>query len=140
MLSDIGIITVDAAADIQMKACINILLSVSSDALQGVLTGKMIEYIEAGSPVLAIIVQQNDPEVQQILQELEIGDSFSDHPSALSGIKDFILTEYLKWKVTGMNSKPVNIEVVQKKYMQESTMKPLIEALSVLPLNPLKGT
>ncbi len=130
ILTDKGIITVDAAADIQMKACINILLSISSDALQGVLTGKMIEYIDAGSPVLAIIVHQNDPELQQILQELEIGNSFSDQPSALSGIKDFILTEYLKWKATGLNSKPVNIEVVQKKYTQESTIKPLLDALT----------
>lgn len=130
MLSDKGIITGEAAADIQMKACINVLLSVSSDALQGVLTGKMIEYIEAGSPVLAIIVHQNDPELQQILQELEIGNSFSDLPSDLAGIKDFILTEYLKWKATGLNSKPVNIEVVQKKYTQESTIKPLLDALT----------
>ena len=140
LLADKGIIPGDAAADIQMKACINVLLSVSSDALQGVLTGKMIEYIEAGSPVLAIIVQQNDPELQQILHELEIGDSFSDQPSDLNSIKDFIRKEYILWQETGMNRKPVNIDVVKKKYTQDSTMKPLLEALSVLPLNPLKGT
>ena len=134
--SDSGIISREAAADMQMKACINVLLTISSETLQGVLTGKMIEYIEVGSPVLAIIVNQNDPELQYILQELEIGNSFSDQPLDLVGIKDFILTEYLKWKATGMNSKPVNTEVVKQKYTQESTMKPLLEALSVLPLNP----
>lgn len=131
LLADKGIITGEAAVDIQVKACINVLLSVSSDALQGVLTGKMIEYIEAGSPVLAIMVHQNDPELQQILHELEIGDSFSDQPSDLSAIKNFILKEYMIWQQTGMNRKPVNIEIVKKKYTQESTMKPLIEALTI---------
>jgi hypothetical protein len=130
LLTDMGIITGEAATAIQMKACINVLLTISSDTLQGVLTGKMIEYIEAGSPVLAIIVNQNDPEIQLILRELEIGDSFSDQPSDLNDIKDFILAKYLEWKQTGMNSKPVNSDVVRMKYMQESTMKPLLEALT----------
>ena len=140
LLLDKGIISADEARIIQMNSCINVLLTVSSDALQGVMTGKLIEYIEAGSPVLALIVQQNDPELQGILRELEIGDSFSDQPSDMDGIKDFILAAYLKWKATGMNSKPVNTDVVKMKYTLESTMKPLTEALSVMPVNPLKGT
>ena len=140
LLLDKGIISADDARIIQMNSCINILLTVSSDALQGVMTGKLIEYIEAGSPVLAIIVQQNDHELQGILRELELGDTFSDQLSDMEGIKDFILASYLKWKASGMNSKPVNSKVVMQKYTQESTMKPLLEALSILPLNPLKET
>jgi hypothetical protein len=98
--------------------------------LQGVLTGKMIEYIEAGSPVLAIVVNQNDPELQHILLELEIGDSYSDQSYDLFRIKEFVLTEYNRWKSTGMNHKPVNTDVVQLKYSQENTMKPLLLMLN----------
>ena len=129
LFSDRGIITSEEATDIQKNACINLLLTISSDELQGVLTGKMIEYIESGSPVLAIVVGQNDPELQAILQELEIGKSFSDQLVDHTGIKEFILTEYNAWKATGMNRKPVNIDVLKSNYSQESTMKSLVEAL-----------
>jgi hypothetical protein len=106
-----------------------LLLTVSSDALQGVLTGKMIEYFEAGSPVLAIVVGQNDPELQAILHELEIGNTFSDQHQDLAGIKKFVLTEYNAWKATSRNRKPVSIDILKSKYSQEHTMKPLVEAL-----------
>jgi len=140
LLLDKGIIPADETTKIQMNACINVLLTISSDEMQGVLTGKMIEYFEAGSPVLAIIVKQNDPELQHMLHEFEIGNSFSDRREDLTGIKEFILTEYLKWKQTGMNRKPVNTDVLRMKYSQENTMKPLIDALTSMPLIPLKGT
>jgi hypothetical protein len=76
LLDDKGIVSAVEAQQIQHDACINVLLTVSSDQLQGVLTGKMIEYFQSGSPVLGIIVGQNDPELQSILSELEIGASF----------------------------------------------------------------
>jgi hypothetical protein len=44
----------------------------------------------------------------------------------------------LNWKETGMNRKPVNVDVLKKKYAMESTMGQLLAA--VTPLNPLKGT
>ena len=53
LLEDKGIVTADEATSIQHHACINLLLTVSSDQLQGVLTGKMIEYFESGVPYLA---------------------------------------------------------------------------------------
>ena len=133
LLLDKGIIDAEETAVIQKNACINVLLTISSDQLQGVLTGKMIEYFESGSPMLAIIAHQNDHELQQILQELEIGDSFSDQPTDFVGIKQFILREYLKWKETGMNRKPVNMDVLRMKYSQEYTMKPLVEFLIKMP-------
>src|SRR5688500_4650766 len=55
-----GIVSGAEANLIQLNACINILLTVASDRLDGVLTGKMIEYFESGSPVLAVVVIKND--------------------------------------------------------------------------------
>ncbi len=130
-----GIIPGEKAIEVQRNACINVLLTVSSDELQGVLTGKMIEYFEAGSPVLGLVVGQNDPELQSILRELEIGDSFSDQPHDLLAIKEFIYKEYLNWEETGMNRKPVNAEILKRKYSMDSLMSPLFQYIESHPVN-----
>lgn len=124
-----GVVPPEEAAQIQQDACINLLLTVSSDELQGVFTGKMTDYFKAGSPVLGIIVNQNDPEISELLAELEIGKSFSDRKHDLTHIKEFIFREYLYWKRNGTNRKPVNLEVLRKKYDVKETMKILWEQL-----------
>ena len=129
ILVDKGIISGPEATAIQKEACINVLLTISSKELQGVLTGKMIEYFESGSPVLAIIVGQNDPELKFIFNEIEIGDSFSDQPADLPAITDFIYREYIHWKNTGTNRKPVNLKMLKDKYSVEATMKPLLDRI-----------
>jgi hypothetical protein len=101
--------------------------------LQGVLTGKLMGYIKAGSPLLGIIVGQNDSEIQLILHELDIGDSFSDQAADEDGIKEFVYSEYLKWKTTGRNRKPVNLEVVKRKYALSVTMEALYTELEKSP-------
>jgi len=129
LLDDRSIVSPDQAIQVQNEACINLLLTISSDQLQGVLTGKMIEYFQSGSPVLGIVVNQNDPELQSILHELEIGTSWSDQEADLEGIKIFVLNEYTKWKSTGMNRKPVNIDILWSKYSIDAVMNPLFEKL-----------
>lgn len=129
LLEDKGIITEKEVKQMQQDACINVLLTISSDALEGVLTGKMIEYFEAGAPVMGIVVQQNDPELQSILSELEIGDSFSDRPVDVDKIKAFVLQEYTHWKQTGKNRRPVNLQILQQRYAMDAVMQPLIERI-----------
>jgi glycosyltransferase involved in cell wall biosynthesis len=129
MLELRGDLSSTEAMMIQKQACINVLLSISSHELTGILTGKMVEYFEAGSPVLAIVVNQVDPELETCLQELHIGKSFSDQPSDLSGIKKFILDEYVHWQNTGMNRKPVDHELLKSLYHVEETMRPLFEVI-----------
>ncbi len=130
-----GNLSSDEAMMIQKNACINLLLSISSDELTGILTGKMIEYFEAGSPVLAIVTNQIDPELENSLHELQIGKSFSDRESDLPGIKKFIYNEYKQWLNTGTNRKPVDLTILKDKYSVTETMKPLFDI--ILPLNPL---
>ncbi len=129
ILDSRGIVTFEDATLIQKNSCINILLTIASEQLQGVLTGKMIEYFQAGSPILTIVVNQNDPELDHALTDLEIGKSFSDQPHDLPGIKDFIYSEYMYWKKTGTNRKPVNLDILKKKYSVEATMRPLWDRL-----------
>lgn len=127
MLEDKGIVSTDEAIIFQQQACINLLLTISSEWLRGVLTGKMIEYFQSGSPVLAIVHGQQDPELQRIVQELHIGDTFSDQPSDIDDIKAFILHEYRLWKDTGMNRKPVDVDVLRNTYAMEVVMRELEE-------------
>lgn len=131
ILIDKGIIGAEEANTIQKNACINLLLTVASEQLEGVLTGKMIEYFEAGSPILAIVVNKNDPELSALLVELEIGKSFSDQKIDFSATKEFIYIEYLHWKKTGTNRKPVNLKILKDTFAVESTMKPLFEKLNI---------
>ncbi|MDQ3016373.1 MAG: hypothetical protein M3R25_06625 [Bacteroidota bacterium] len=129
ILVDKGIVSDKEATLIQREACINVLLTISSDKLEGVLTGKMIEYFESGSPVLGIVVGRNDSELSNILKELEIGKSFSDQDIDHSAIKDFIYKEYQYYKTTGMNRKPVNIDVLKSKYSSEAVMRNFLEKI-----------
>lgn len=125
ILDDAGIVSDERAKDIQVLACINVLLTISSEQLQGVLTGKMIEYFETGSPILGIVVGRNDPELNSIIRELEAGDCFSDQDEDYQLIKSFIYQEYLLWKKTGMNRKPINTDILKRKYSTEAVMAPL---------------
>lgn len=135
-----GVLSTEDAVDIQKKACINILLSISSDEQTGILTGKMIEYFAAGNPILAIVAQQIDPELEQLLYELNIGKSYSDQSSDIQGIKDFIFKEYTYWKASGTNRVAVDVEILKNKYAIEKTMRPLYEKIGpFFPLPPEKG-
>ncbi len=126
LLINHGLISAAAARELQCQSCINLLLTISSPELTGILTGKMIEYFQAGSPVLAIVSGQNDPELSGILTELEIGQSFSDHPSDLTSIENFIYNEYTRWKESGMNRKPVKTEILKKKYSMDEVMEGIL--------------
>ncbi|MEP6645565.1 MAG: hypothetical protein ABJC12_00630 [Saprospiraceae bacterium] len=131
VIDDRGVLSTNDAMIIQNDACINVLLTISSDEQTGILTGKMIEYFESGSPVLAIVKNQIDPELETLLKELHIGKSYSDMPSDLSGIKEFIFEEYTHWQKSGMNRKAVDPDVLKKKYSVEVTMKPLYERIGI---------
>lgn len=119
LLDNRGLVTQAEAIQLQQQACINLLLSIASNELQGVLTGKLIELIESGSPVLAISVGQCDEELAQILTSVQIGEAFDDTAKDHSAIKAFIHRMYSDWKVTRMNAKPVNWSIVQQQYRMD---------------------
>lgn len=131
ILDDRGMVSTEEATRIQMEACINVLLTISSEALRGVLTGKMIEYFESGSPILGIIVGDNDPELKDILARLDAGATFSDQPQDIDAIKAFLCQEYLLWKQSGSNRKPLNIEYLKRHYSSDAVMEPLYSFLDL---------
>jgi glycosyltransferase involved in cell wall biosynthesis len=123
ILDDQGLVDDQTARQLQQQSCINLLLTISSPELTGILTGKLIEYFQAGSPVLGIVSGQNDDELNTMFTELAIGQSFSDRPEDLHSIEDFLFGEYNYWKQNGTNRKPVKWEVLKERYSMDSIMQ-----------------
>lgn len=124
-----GIVDAVTSTELQNKSNINILLTISSPELRGVLTGKFIEYISAGSPVLCIVKNENDPFIKQELEQLNAGISVSDQPHDLENIKDFIIENYNFWLANGTNKKEMNVDAIREKFNRTAIFKPLIEMI-----------
>jgi glycosyltransferase involved in cell wall biosynthesis len=124
-----GLVSQDEARELQSNACINLALSIASDELQGVLTGKLIELIEAGSPVVAISVGQRDEEINEMLSSLNIGKAFSDAQSDVPLIKAFVLQSYNEWLQTRMNAKPVGWDTVLEQYNMDVIVEDFLASL-----------
>ncbi|HNH42057.1 MAG TPA: hypothetical protein PLJ09_11655, partial [Saprospiraceae bacterium] len=82
----------------------------------GILTGKYIEYLQAGSPILCIVKNQHDDFLTQELSRLNAGLSVSDNEEEYPVIGQFILEKYLSWQVTGMNEKSSNQSAILQHY------------------------
>ncbi len=124
-----GIVDQAQALKLQNDANINILLTISSPELRGVLTGKFVEYITAGSPILCIVKNENDPFIQQELTQLNAGISVSDRPEDQDKIKDFIIENYNYWLQTGKNKKEMIVSGIKNKFDKTTIFKPLIEII-----------
>ena len=122
---DHGMVSSDEAQNLQNLACLNLVLTISSDSLQGVLTGKMIEYLNAGSPILVIIKNQNDPYIKAMIEQFNAGLVVSDHVNEEALISDFILELYQQWEKTKMTSKPIDRDYLSKSLGWETTLTPL---------------
>ena len=124
-----GIMEGDQARRLQHEACINLLLTTSSPELSGVLTGKLIEYIEAGSPILALVKGIVDPELKSIIYNANLGKCFLDTDDPSGDMAAFILDEYIKWKNTGLNRKPANLDWIKRTLDISAVMAPLMNRL-----------
>ena len=110
---------------LQQEACINLLLTMASEKLQGILTGKYIEYLKAGSPILAIVKNQNDKFLENELQELKAGISVSDQDESLFNIENFILEKFQNWTSSNKNEKSSLQNVIKIKYPADQILKSL---------------
>jgi len=127
---DRGLVPPDEARQLQREACINLLLTVSSSQLTGVLTGKLIEYAAAGGPVLAISQGQRDPEIGSLLESSGLGTCVSDRPEDRADLRAFILREYDLWRATGQNRRPASTDAVMSVFGQDAILAPLRKLLA----------
>ncbi len=73
LIVDKGIVPMDEAMDIQSKAHINLLLTSSISNYQGILTGKLFEYIGAQVPILCLVNGTEDKELNTIFEKYNLG-------------------------------------------------------------------
>ena len=125
---DRGFVSRAEALEIQSKSHLNLLLTSSSDEHQGLLTGKLFEYFEAGNPVLCVIKGVYDDEIESIFTELDAGYIVYD-PSDIAGLKLFILQKYNEWILTGQVNSTINKSLLIKNYSWQGQARKIIDAL-----------
>ena len=114
---------------IQLRSHINLLLTSSSTEHQGLLTGKLFEYFEAGNPVICVIKGVYDDEIESIFDELNAG-FIVYHKSDIEGLKSFIMQKYNEWLLSGKVKSTLNKTLLQKKYSWKGQAQKLIEAIA----------
>jgi hypothetical protein len=125
---DKGFVARTQAIEIQLKSHINLLLTSSSPEHQGLLTGKIFEYFEAGNPVLCVIKGVYDTEIENLFKELNAGFIVYDF-SDLTGVKSFIMSKYDEWLSSGKVQHTIYKDVLEQKYSWKGQAQKLIGAL-----------
>lgn len=97
-----GMITHDEAKKLQEKSHVNLLLTSVTKGYEGVLTGKLFEYLGGTSPILAIVKGGRDTELESILKQTEAGIVIKSE----NDWKSKFLSWYQAWK----NNNPILIE------------------------------
>jgi hypothetical protein len=96
MFQDYGMLSREEAERIQHRSHVNLLLTYSTDALQGNLTGKLYDYLAARRPILVVINGPKDTEIESLIESLSAGAVVYDND--VRGTARFIKQEYERWK------------------------------------------
>ena len=113
---DKGLVTQEEAKIIQNKSHINLLLTSSSPALTGVITGKVFEYFEALNPTLCLISGVYDPEFESLFKELDAGVVVYAPERTHGKMREFILSKYEEWKTTHRVASSIKTKIITEKY------------------------
>lgn len=109
---------------IQSKSHINLLLTSSTPEYQGILTGKLYEYIGAQNPILAIVKGGRDKEIDAFFGQYQLGHIHYTESGDLQTLKDWIVNLYHR----GRAEVPVKIETeaIKKSLSWETQFQKLI--------------
>ena len=79
---------------IQSRSHINLMLTSSTKEYQGILTGKLYEYMGAQNPILAIVKGEDDKEVNAFFDKYQLGYIHYTDTGQLQHLKDWVLNLY----------------------------------------------
>jgi len=96
---DHGLVSRRDAEIIQQRSHLNILLTYSTEALKGNLTGKLYDYLSAQRPLLVLINGPADPEIEKIITQTGAG--VVAYHGDLDTVTRYITSAYETWKQTG---------------------------------------
>ena len=98
ILEDRDMLNHAEALSLQHSAQLNLLLSWSSPQLQGILTSKVFEYLQAKRPILAIINGSTDLELENLIHTYSPGSLVVYPDQSLHTLKHFLQKEYQNWQ------------------------------------------
>ena len=101
-IEDFGSISLIESHRLQEKSHIALLLTSSDNGYQGVLTGKLYEYLGSQTPILGLVKGPRDREIANILAKVNHAEVFYSSDGC-QGLQSFLLSKYKQW-----NSQPLN--------------------------------
>ena len=126
---DIGVQSRETAQGIQDRSHINLLLTSADPEWQGVLTGKLFEYIESGNATLCIIKGVRDREMESLFERFNAGAVVYDPALEKDNMADFILEKYNEWKATGKVRRQVDFEEIKRNHSWDSRVEFMLTKL-----------
>ncbi len=88
----------EEALQLQMLSNINLLLTWNVKEVNGILTGKLFEYLGARNPILTIVNGTVDPDLESIFKRFQCGQIiYTSDENKTAKIEDFINTKYHSW-------------------------------------------
>jgi len=124
---DRGMTSQEAAKEIQSRSHINLLLTSSSPELQGVVTGKVFEYFEAGSPIICLIKGVKDQEFENLFEELSAGIVTYDPPQERDQLKNYLLKCFNEVQRFGSIQHIINNETLIREYSWKMQAEKLLK-------------
>jgi hypothetical protein len=101
IFEDRGMLSHREARSLQQSAQLNLLLSWNSPQLQGILTSKVFEYLQAQRPILAIVKGSFDVELETLFSSYSPQSLVHYHEKEIGVLKSFLHAEYLNWQQGG---------------------------------------
>ena len=99
LLIDRGVISHAETLVLQHSAHINLLLSWNSPALQGIITSKLFEYLQAKKTILALLNGAAESELETLLNTYSPASLILHQPWAEESerLEQFLTLEYQRW-------------------------------------------
>ena len=129
--NDQGVISIEAARQLQTSSHINLLLSWTTSTLQNIIPAKFYEYLVANSPILFLINGTKDILWEQKFKTLNAGKIFYEKEEDRIALKEFIQNLYREWKSSGIIDFQFNQEEV-KKYHWDYQMREFMKKLNIV--------
>ena len=126
---DMQQVSLKKAVEIQHKSHVNILFSWAGKNIQGLLSGKLFEYLATGNPIIAIINGKKDNEFEQIFSELNAGYIFYSDDDIIK-IENKVLELYMQWLKTGKIRHYYNPTALEK-YSWKNRMEKLMKMMKI---------
>ena len=98
ILEDRGMLNHAESLSLQHGAHANLLLSWNSPGLQGILSAKVFEYLQAKRPILAIVNGSTDLELENLISAFSPGSLVFYPDQSIHALARFLQKEYQNWQ------------------------------------------